>query len=506
MLEEERKYEVDDRFSLPDLSDCIPVGGRVLSHDPLTLRATYYDTADYRLARAGVSLRYRKGDSPDKVWTAKLPSDSPGTRHEICRAGHRTVIPAELVSLLTAYHRGSALQPAAVMRTVRRAHEIHDADGRRLVEIDDDAVSVFDGRRVKRRFREIEVERLDGGSRLLDQVEDVLCLAGARAGGFIPKHIRAMDEAASQPADVQPADRMPGKPFASDVIAAALRGNILRIMRHDPFVRLRQPLSGGDTPVHQMRVGCRRLRGDLRTFRPLLDREWADALWEDLRWLSDALGLARDAEVLRARLHATAAYDPLAPLEPAAVARIDADLTARHEEALLTLDALMESPRYVALLDSLVAAAREPRLDTHATVAARWVLPPLVAKPWRQLVQGNPEALTAESPDADWHALRILGKRARYAVEAVASVLGGAASDLAAALAAVQDLLGEHQDAAIAGDTWLAIAAADPDDHALAVTAGRLYERERSAVRRSRQGFDSLWHAVTRKRLTAWLR
>ena len=116
MLEEERKYEVDDRFSLPDLSDCVPVGGRVLSHDPLTLRATYYDTADYRLARAGVSLRYRKGDAPDKVWTAKLPSDSPGTRHEICRAGHRTVIPADLVSLLTAYHRGSALQPAAAFQ------------------------------------------------------------------------------------------------------------------------------------------------------------------------------------------------------------------------------------------------------------------------------------------------------------------------------------------------------------------------------------------------------
>ena len=73
------------------------------------------------------------------------------------------------------------------------------------------------------------------------------------------------------------------------------------------------------------------------------------------------------------------------------------------------------------------------------------------------------------------------------------------------ALTAVQDLLGEHQDAAVAGDTWLAIAAADPDDHALAVTAGRLYERERAAVCRSRQGFAPLWHTATRKRLTAWL-
>ena len=34
------------------------------------LRATYYDTADYRLARTGASLRFRDDDG----WTVKLPS------------------------------------------------------------------------------------------------------------------------------------------------------------------------------------------------------------------------------------------------------------------------------------------------------------------------------------------------------------------------------------------------------------------------------------------------
>ena len=82
------------------------------------------------------------------------------------------------------------------------------------------------------------------------------------------------------------------------------------------------------------------------------------------------------------------------------------------------------------------------------------------------------EQLDPSAEDADWHAARINGKRARYAVDAVAGVLGGEAAVLAGSLAAVQDLLGEHQDAAVAADTWLAIANADPDDHALAVTAG----------------------------------
>jgi CHAD domain-containing protein len=91
-------------------------------------------------------------------------------------------------------------------------------------------------------------------------------------------------------------------------------------------------------------------------------------------------------------------------------------------------------------------------------------------------------------------------------VEAVAGVLGGEAAALAGALAGVQDLLGEHQDAAVAAETWLAIANADPDDHALAVTAGRLFERERAAVRSVRAAFPAAWRAASRRRLTEWMR
>jgi hypothetical protein len=69
----------------------------------------------------------------------------------------------------------------------------------------------------------------------------------------------------------------------------------------------------------------------------------------------------------------------------------------------------------------------------------------------------------------------------------------------------VQTLLGEHQDAAVAADTWLDIAKSDPDDHVLAITAGRLFERERAAVRQARAGFPAAWAAATKKKVTAWL-
>ena len=149
-------------------------------------------------------------------------------------------------------------------------------------------------------------------------------------------------------------------------------------------------------------------------------------------------------------------------------------------------------------------------LTGRAAQPARELLPRLVAKPWRELAFGSDGIsgaghLDPLAPDEEWHEVRIRAKRARYATEAVAAVLDGPAVELAKAIADVQGQIGEHQDAAVAAQTWLSIAHADPDDHALAVTAGRLYEREREAVRRARAGFPAVWARTDRHRLTGWL-
>jgi CHAD domain-containing protein len=484
------------------------VGGQVVPRAPVTLRATYYDTADFRLARSGASLRYRRGD--DEPWTVKLPTDVPGIRHEISRTGPPGTIPAELAGVITSYARGAALSPATVLRTTRRVYELRDRDGGLLAELDDDAVAVLDGKSVRSRFREIEVERHDGGRKLLDRVGDELRAAGAATGTFTPKHVRAIG--AVGPADlVRPRGTLSRKASAGEVVTEALRADISRMLAHDPLVRLRIALPQGDTAVHQMRVGCRRLRSDLHTFRALLDPAWVGRLRDELAWIAGVLGAARDAEVLRARLRRTAGADPLAPPDDAAVARIDSELAARHEEALTGLDAALRADRYLALLDLLVDAAARPRLvPARAAQPARELLPRLVAKPWRQLAFGadgvtGAGALDPVAPDDDWHEVRIRAKRARYAAEAVAGLLGGPAAELARAVTAVQGLLGEHQDAVIAADTWLSIAQSDPDDHTLAVTAGRLVERERVAVRQVRAAFPDAWAAANRRRLTEWL-
>ncbi|KAB1942524.1 CYTH and CHAD domain-containing protein [Micromonospora sp. ALFpr18c] len=502
MVEEEQKYEVDDTFVLPDLSAVAPAGGRVRSLPSVTLVARYLDTVDLRLARAGASLRHRRGD--ELPWTVKLPTGTPGVRHEVSRPGPKGQPPPELVELVTALHRGAPLAPVTVVRTVRHAHEVCDRAGTVLAEVVDDRVTVLDDAGTTTGgFRELEVELKAGDRELLDRAGAVLREAGARGGSFVPKHVRALGAAAQAEPDLVGPAGLPSDPSAGDVVTEAVRKEVRRLLAHDPLVRLRAPAAGGDTAVHQMRVACRRLRSDLRTFKPLVRRSWARPLRDELRWIAGVLGAARDAEVLRARLRRTAGADPL---DPAAVDRLDEALAARQRVAHTAIDEALRSPRYLALVDALVLAARAPRLTGRAAKPAARALPKLVARPWRRLSgPGGVDGLGPSSPDERWHAVRKQGKQARYAVNAVSPAVDTAARKLSRALAGVQDVLGEHQDAAVAAETWLELAAERPDDHELAVTAGRLAERERESVRRMRARFPAAWHRATRRRRTRWL-
>ncbi|MFF5179008.1 CHAD domain-containing protein [Micromonospora sp. NPDC000316] len=505
MVEEELKYEVDDTYVLPDLSAVAPAGGRVRAVPQVTLVARYLDTVDLRLARAGASLRHREGD--ELPWTVKLPTGTPGVRHEISRPGPVEQPPPELVELVTALHRGAALAPVTVVRTIRHAHEVCDRAGAVLAEVVDDRVTVLDDAGATTgAFRELEVELKAGDREILDRIGGVLAEAGARGGSFTSKHVRALGSAAQAEPDLVAPGELTTHPSAGEVVTEVVRKEVRRLLTHDPLVRLRAAAGGGDSAVHQMRVATRRLRSDLRTFTPLVRRSWSRPLRVELRWLAEVLGAARDAEVLRDRLRHTANADPLSTLDQDAVDRLDRALAKRQRQALVAIDRALRSPRYLALVDALVLAARAPRLTRRASEPAARTLPALVARPWKQLTgPDGVDGLDPLAPDDRWHAVRKDAKKARYAVNAVLPAVSGDARRLSRALARVQDVLGEHQDAAVAADTWLALAAGRPADHALAVTAGRLAERERETVRQMRAQFPAAWHRATRRRRTRWL-
>ena len=75
MRELEVKLSVDDPFVTPPLAEAETGIAGMQELPALDLRATYYDTPDLRLARYGITLRYRSGEDKS-VWTLKLPLGS----------------------------------------------------------------------------------------------------------------------------------------------------------------------------------------------------------------------------------------------------------------------------------------------------------------------------------------------------------------------------------------------------------------------------------------------
>jgi CHAD domain-containing protein len=248
--------------------------------------------------------------------------------------------------------------------------------------------------------------------------------------------------------------------------------------------------------VHKARVAARRLRSDLRTFRPLVDRDWAEALRTELRWLGRLLGPVRDAEVLGARLQGRIDGMVGLELDPAKVL-LDAIETDRLDARRRLLRGL-RSRRYEELIVRLVRASLEPLARSDLADQPSGSLGTLMKRPWAKLSQ-RAAALGSASSDAALHATRIDTKRVRYGAEALVPVFGDRAARFASAAEALQEILGEHQDSVVAMSR-LADTGIEADDPAVAFTAGRLAELEVSERDRARLAWPKAWKRLERKK------
>jgi CHAD domain-containing protein len=134
---------------------------------------------------------------------------------------------------------------------------------------------------------------------------------------------------------------------------------------------------------------------------------------------------------------------------------------------------------------------------------AREILPQLVRPPWKHLQQAV-NALGDDPPDHALHVVRIRAKRVRYAAEAAAAVIGKPARKLAAAIAELQGVLGEMQDAVVA-ERWLRQQATSMSP-AQALTAGELIAAQQHERAASRAAWPDFWRAASAKRLRSWLK
>jgi CHAD domain-containing protein len=267
-----------------------------------------------------------------------------------------------------------------------------------------------------------------------------------------------------------------------DQLQTVLRGHARELIEREPGVRL-----GADPEeLHKQRVATRRLRSLLRSTRSQLQNpERTEPIRYELRWLGDLLGEVRDRDVLIAYLLAELATID----EAAAFGGILELLDAEREEARKELLAALDSTRYRALLEELEEppALREgERLETAAEAEYDRL---------RKAVK----RLGKDPTDEELHGVRIRAKRARYAAEALDSE-----SRFVSRAKDVQDVLGEHQDGAVAEERIRELVVRVRGTGRTALAAGRLIERQRSRRAAAREAWPRAWKRLRRAGDDAW--
>ncbi len=473
-LEREIKLAIDPDFRLPPLPG-IPLPRRLPT-------STYYDTSQYDLAHAGITLRHRV-ERGKQAWQLKLPLMK--DRQEIEMVDRQSIPPTTFRDLLFLHLGRRRLVPVATLRVWRAGVRVR-MNNAPVADVTLDHVSVMKNGALLQRFRELEVEQVNGKDNTLPDLERQLRRAGAEDHDGRPKLFRALS---------LPAPSLEPLPASDAPVVAhvkwALARHVQWLLAHDPGARLgREPES-----LHQMRVATRQLRAVLRAARPLLVPEWADSLQDQLRWLGQLLGPARDLDVQLAYFREESAALDARDRRP--LTQFIAHLEAQRNNVQGVLLSELKSARYLDLIRRLQQATHDPTV-VESTVTLR-DLATRAFKKLRKVIR----QVGASPNSAKIHEIRINTKRARYAAELAEPVAGKPATRFINKARAVQDVLGMHQDA-IQAETHVRAFLKQSTSMRAAFVAGRMVERQRERRAQARKKMRTLWKGLLKRGTQVW--
>jgi CHAD domain-containing protein len=244
-----------------------------------------------------------------------------------------------------------------------------------------------------------------------------------------------------------------------------------------------------------MRVATRQLRAVLRASRPLLIPEWANSLRDELSWLGQLLGPARDLDVQLAYFREESVALDARDRRPLTqfIAHLEAQ-RANVQEILLNE---LTSERYLDLIRRLQQAAHDPTV-VESTVTLR----DLAKQEFTKLRNAIRQAGHAPN-NAKIHETRIKTKRARYAAELAEPTVGKPATRFINKARAVQDVLGMHQDA-IQAEAHVRAFLKRSSSVRAAFVAGRMVERQRERRERARTNMQRLLRGLVKRGEKAW--
>ncbi len=489
VVEVERKYSPSESAILPRLDSFQGVDSVGQSvHEQLD--AVYFDTEGLALAAQRITLRRRSGGA-DAGWHLKLPIAA-GERREIVEplGGDQNLVPERLRQQVLVHTRSHMLVPVARITTSRNSTPLYAADGVVLAVFSDDRVEAqaLLTPAEPSRWREWEIELVDGPRRLLQGADELLEAGGVPVASLPSKLARALGS--TYPGGLDEAPKPSANGPASDVMRRYLFDQVRALKVHDPGVRADAPGA-----VHQLRVSARRLRSALATFRKLTDATSAQSLRAELRWLAGTVGEARDTEVIRARLKDMVSAEPPGLLMAPVGQQIEEHLGAVSRQARAVGLAALDSDRYFRLLDSLDVFLAAPPLTVQAGKEALPTVGRFVSAE-RKRLKAAVRAVDgpAENPQDDaLHEVRKCAKRLRYAAEAASPIFGKQATALAKAAEGIQEILGVFQDSVVTRETLRELAAQDSAGGRSGFSYGRLHALEEQRGNEARERFYVAW-------------
>lgn len=424
----------------------------------LRLRAWYADTADQRLAAAGLALRLRK---EGRVWVQTLKGRGDGLmqrlEHEVelpPQAGEPVLDPRRHAATPAGEMLARALADGAELRKlygtdIRRLHR-RVRHGGATIEIAYDQGRITAGDRAVP-VNEIEFELVSGPPAALP------ALAARWAARFgLWWDVRTKSERGLRLAlgrDTVPpvkaaAIALPAAAGPHDAWQAVLRSALVQALPNAAEIA-----AGTDTPehLHQLRVALRRLRSALRWFAGWGgDAASAHALEADWREPFGRLGAARDSDVLAHSLQPALDAAGAPPFGwPAAASGVGPGEIVRSA----AFTALLLRTLALALAPAAEAAAGAPTLRAAAG--------PVLRRAWRRVLR-DAEGFAGATVEQQ-HRTRKRLKRFRYGLEFLAPLLPAkSTARMLKAVTVALDALGELNDLHTAEARFREHAALDP--------------------------------------------
>jgi triphosphatase len=351
--EYELKFEIDPRdadrlMAHPALAEGLA------AHGGSRLVSTYFDTADALLRTRRISLRVRRSDQ--------------GTVHTLKRSGASIVDRDEWECAASAARPDAAWLRSTPLKALFRGHRVDELDPQFTVEVRRTTMPIrFNGAVIEGAFDQGEIRAKD---RALPVSEFELELKTGSTDAVLAlarELVRDLPLVLSLSSKSERgyglADASWGRPtkalaltLTDDMTIAQAFEAIVQACLHALLVNAALiPTAEALEATHKARIALRRLRGALKLFKPALRQGALDALNQEIKWIADVLGTARDADVFQSEVFDPAEADAAIP----GAADLATIMRGMQGQAHTDLQAALRSQRWRLLVLDLLAFSRD---------------------------------------------------------------------------------------------------------------------------------------------------